>query len=227
MATAKETLRRQSRTLIEILEEEDQKECVTGCRGRWITLAEDIMERNGISSALFAKAVWELLEKGRGKYRNILITGPANCGKTFMLLPLTVIFNAFSNPATNTFAWVGAEKAELIFLNDFRWQSHLIPWHDLLLLLEGGLVHLPAPKTHFAQDLTLDGITPVFATSKHAIMFIKGGVVEERETEMMSVRWNEFRFHSQIPATQQQCVPPCGHCFSHFIIGNANQKQTE
>ena len=221
MASASDTLLRQSRTLIEILRGAEQTECVTGCGGRWITLAQNIMERNGISSVFFAKSVWELLEKGRGKYRNILFTGPANCGKTFIILPITIIFNAFSNPATNTFAWVGAEKAEVIFLNDFRWQAQLIPWHDLLLLLEGGLVHLPAPKTHFAHDLTLDGITPVFATSKHAIMFVKGGAVDERETEMMAVRWKEFSFRSQIPATEQQHVPPCGHCFAKFIIDNS------
>lgn len=117
---------------------------------------------------------------------------------------------------------MGAEKAEVIFLNDFRWHPKLIPWHDLLLLLEGGLVHFPAPKTHFSQDLTLAGTTPIFATSKHAIMYITGGggVVEERETEMMAVRWKQLIFHSQIPAEEQQSVPACGHCFSNLFIHN-------
>lgn len=220
MAEAKMTIERQSKTRIELLREHKDRNCVDGCGGRWLTLATDILQRNGIPNATFSRAVWELLEKGRGKYRNILITGPANCGKTFILLPITVIFYAFSNPATNTFAWVGAEKAEVIFLNDFRWQPKLLPWHDLLLLLEGGLVHLPAPKTHYSKDLTLAGSTPIFATSKHAIIFITGGVVEERETEMMSVRWKQFIFQNQIPADEQECVPPCGHCFSALIIDN-------
>ena len=50
--------------------------------------------------------------------------------------------------------------------------------------------------------------------SKHPIMCIKGGLVDERETEMMSVRWNQFTFTSQIAASEEECVPPCGHCFS-------------
>ena len=96
------------------------------------------------------------LEKGRGKYRNIMIIGPANCAKTFLLKPLSVIYNTFCNPATGSFAWVGVQDKECIFLNDFRWSQQLLPWHDLLLLLEGEIVHFPAPKTHFMQDIQLD-----------------------------------------------------------------------
>ncbi|KAJ8021669.1 hypothetical protein HOLleu_38941 [Holothuria leucospilota] len=136
-----------------------------------------------------------------------------------MFLPLTVIYEVFSNPATNTFAWVRVEKAEVIFLNDFRWSQQLISWHDLLLLLEGGLVHFHAPKTHFARDLILTGDTPVFATSKHALVYIKAGAIDDVETEMMSVRWRQFILQSQIPVIEQ-VISPCGHCFANFILLN-------
>ena len=33
---------------------------------------------------------------------------------------------------TGTFAWLGAEEAEVIFLNDFRWSQAVIAWADLL-----------------------------------------------------------------------------------------------
>ena len=46
--------------------------------------------------------------------------GPANTGKTFIISPLKVLYKAFINPATGTFAWVGAENAEVVILNDFR-----------------------------------------------------------------------------------------------------------
>lgn len=107
----------------------------------------EILDKNGISPVFFSTAVKESLLKGSGKNRNLLITGNANCGKTFLLNPLTVIYDTFCNPATGSFASVGVDKAECIFLNDFRWCSQLIPWHDLLLMLEGHVVHLPAPKT--------------------------------------------------------------------------------
>ena len=162
-------------------------------------MAIDILTRNGIDVTAFAGAVRVLLEKGCGKYRNIYLKGPANCGKTFLLNPLNQIYSTFSNPATMTFAWVGAEDADVIFLNDFRWWSkQIIPWHDLLLMLEGHLVHLPAPKSHYSKDATLSSDVPIFCTAKEEISFVKGGVLDATETEMMRVRRNVFGFHTEI-----------------------------
>ena len=124
----------------------------------------------------------------------------------------------FDNPATSSFAWVGAEKAEVIFLNDFRWSSQLIPWHDLLLLLEGENVHLPAPKTHFVQDILLSADTPIFATSSNEIKFIKNGIIVERETEMMAVRWKVYKFYKTIREDEQIEMIPCPHCFSKLVL---------
>ena len=114
-------------------------------------MAEKLIHRNGIDLLVFATACSMLLEKGRGKYRNILLTGPANCGKTFIPNPLNVVYKTFSNPASTSFAWIGVENCEILFLNDFRWSSQILAWHDMLLLLEGQTVHLPAPKSHYAQ----------------------------------------------------------------------------
>ena len=36
----------------------------------------------------------------------------------------------------------------------------------LLLMLEGQLVHLPTPKSHFAKDTVFDSDTPILATLK-------------------------------------------------------------
>ena len=62
----------------------------------------------------------------------------------------------------------------VIFLNDFRWSPQVLPWHDLLLLLEGQTVHLPAPKTRYSKDIVFDKDTPIFCTSKHQLIFVKG-----------------------------------------------------
>lgn len=121
-----------------------------------------------------------------------MLTGPADCGKTFLLNPLNKIYHTFTNPVSSNFAWVGAEKAEVIFLNDFRWSAQIITWHDLLLLLEGQVVHLPAPKSHFAADVKFDRDTPIFCTTKQPLSLVRNGCVDERETEMMQVRWVYF-----------------------------------
>ena len=92
----------------------------------------------------------------------------------------------------------------LIFLNDFRWSSQIIQWHDFLLLLEGQMVHLPAPKTHYAKDIALEKDTPIFCTGKQPFVYIKNGVIDERETEMMSVRWKIFHLNVQIQKDVQK-----------------------
>ena len=66
--------------------------------------------------------------------------------------------------------------------------KNIIPWADILLLLEGQLVHFPAPKTHYCKDVTLEKDTPIFCTGKGPIVFGKASVIDVRETEMMQVR---------------------------------------
>ena len=215
---AKDKLERASKTRLTLLNEAKEGECEEGCHGQWIRQATEILHNNNISEQDFTSSVRDLLVKGRGKYRNIMIIGPADCGKTFLFNPLRSIFKTFSNPASGTFAWVGVDNAEVIFLNDFRWTSNLIPWHDLLLLLEGQEVHFPAPKTHFAKDISLIADTPIFSTSKGPLRYIKNGIIDERETEMMKVRWNIYQLHWQIPRDLQRDIPACGKCFASFII---------
>ena len=175
-------MERSEKSRAEILYSQLGKECVVGCDPRWLQMARNLLERNNIAGDEFSEAIRNLLDRGRGKYRNLYLKGPSNCGKTFLLNPLTSIYNTFCNPASTTFAWVGAEEAEVLFLNDFRWSANIIPWHDLLLLLEGHEVHLPAPKTHYRCDFSLKGDTPIFCTAKEEISFVRAGVLDERET---------------------------------------------
>ena len=220
MDNAEKKLKRGAMSRIDILEDCLNERCVDGCKGIWLAAANDILNNNNITPNDFASAIHKLLKKGRGKYRNLFITGPANCGKTFLLNPLTEIFHCFVNPASTTFAWVGAEEAEVIFLNDFRWSSQLIPWHDLLLLLEGQPVHLPAPKSHFSKDILLTCDTPIFCTSSQKLSYIKNGAINERETEMMLVRWNTFELYAQIPHNNQVNIKSCKKCFANLILRN-------
>ena len=126
MEEASETLLRSRLTRLEILGEALQNPCNEQCNGQWIDCAKQLLRWKDISQDTFTQAVRNLLEQGRGKFRNILIKGPANTGKTFILNPLNVVYKSFSNPTTSTFDWVGTEKAEVIFLNDFRWNPQII-----------------------------------------------------------------------------------------------------
>ena len=56
-------------------------------------------------------------------------------------------------------------------------------------MLDGQVMHLPAPKTHHAKDIMFEKIIPIFWTGKQSLIYVKNGVIDQRETEMMSVRW--------------------------------------
>ena len=115
---------------------------------------------------------------------------------------------------------MGADEAEVIYLNDFRWSRTVIAWADLLQALEGDVVHLPAPKNFCRRDLELSADTPFFATSDAPLVLIKGGNVDHTNTEMMNVRWKLFHFSRPIPQDSQIKMEPCGHCFAKFILDN-------
>ena len=69
--------------------------------------------------------------------RHAYLHGSSNCGKSFILSPLKVIFkNTFCNPPTCSSAWIGDEEARVTFLNDLRWELKLIAWADLWQALE-------------------------------------------------------------------------------------------
>lgn len=170
LENSKDNLQRKRKSRIQLLKGARDGECVQNCSGQWWISAKEVLQGNGVDINYFGHHVHELLQKGRGKYRNLMIVGPANCAKKFLLNPLNVIFNTFSNPESTSFAWVGAEQAECIFLNDFRWSPAVIQWHDSLLMLEGQLVHLPAPKSHYAKDIVFEKDTPIFATGKNPII---------------------------------------------------------
>ena len=147
------------KTRIELLEESGSSP-VEDCHGQWMSAATEILNSNGISIERFSSAVYNALKRGRGKYRNAYLFGPANCGKTFLVSPLKEIFKYFVNPASGSFAWLGIENAEVVLLNNSRWKPSLIPWCELLQILEGDTVHFPVPKNLVSKDIVLDKDTP-------------------------------------------------------------------
>ena len=51
-----------------------------------------------------------------------------------------------------------------------------------------------------------------------SIAFIRGGQLDQRETEMMGVRWNHFKLYKQIARDAQREVAACAKCFARLIL---------
>ena len=131
------------------------------------------------------------------------------------------ICNAFSNQANDNYAWVGADNAEVIILQNFRWGSELICWKDLLLPLEGEPVKLPSPKNQFATDVSIKtdmqmtDITKIECVGKH-------NMGDNWEKKMIDVQWKVFEFYHRIPQHEQKNIL-CPRCFAELIfLGNSD-----
>lgn len=219
MENATLELERETPSRLELLKICNEGQCTSLCNKTWLTCALELLQKNIIHPFVYASAMRDALIKGRGKFRNIMIIGPANCGKTFMLKPLEKIYKTFLSPANDKYGWVGADKAELILLQDYRWNRESIQWKDLLLLLEGETVKLPAPKNLFNSDVVISKDIPIFATSKSKIVHCgKFNYSDERETEMMSARWKYIEFSYQIPQSMQKEISPCERCFAELAL---------
>ena len=132
--------------------------------------------------------------------------------------PLKVIYQAFSNPATGSFAWIGAEEAEIIYLNDFRWHPKIIAWPEFLQALEGDTVHLPAPKNFCSKDIELSKDTPFFCDLGCAVSASERGCDGSCEYRNDELPMGFFHFWKQIPHAEQEDIPPCRFCFAKFIL---------
>jgi len=193
--------------------------CVENCH--WLQYAIEVLRLNRIEVRKFATYLRESLTLGRGKYRNLMLVGESNCAKTFMLRPLKRIFGdrLYENPAHDKYCWVGAESADVILLQDFRYSRDIIPWSSLLLLLEGETVKLPAPKNHHESDVVIDTDIAIFATSKSKIEY-RGpfNLGDEKEQGMMDSRWRVIKFTHVFSQADQKDIKPCEKCFSELVL---------
>ena len=92
--------------------------------GSWLACTLETLRHNNIDPKEFSNIVLNKLERGRGKGKNIMICGPTNCAKLFILLPLTKIYKCFMTPSQGIYNWVNAPDKEIIFLNDIRYEEN-------------------------------------------------------------------------------------------------------
>ena len=211
---------------IERVKEALSKDCIANCNKAWYECATEGLRLTNIAIGSYAMSLRDSLKHGRGKFKNVILVGPANCGKTFMLKPVKCSFKEsemFENPFSDKFEWVGAEQASVLILQNYRWSKESSAWKDLPLLLEGETVTLPAPKTFYAEDVVIDSTVAIFATGKAPITY-KGpyNTMDAGEDAMMSVRWKAIKFYHQFSEMDQKGVEPCARCVAELVFVGAD-----
>ena len=194
--------------------------CVEGCDGKWLESAREVLRGNNINIFTFADSMRKCLSVGRSKYNNILLYGPRNCGKSFLLNPLEDMYKCFMNPTEGKYCWNGLDNCEVAVLQDLRWSPELIKWSDILTLLEGQTVHLARPKNIYATDMTIHktNTIPFFASTKQPLVLKDSHEqIMKVETLMMEARWHKIEFSYEMPEETIRRMKECPHCFSVLI----------
>ena len=87
---------------------------------------------------------------------------------------------------------------------------------------------MPRPKNQFATDLLIDRSNnlAIFATSKTPIKYVgKFNLQDERETDMMSSRWQMFFFSHQID--NPRVINPCTRSFVELVLLGAEPEELQ
>lgn len=226
-------VQRQKMSRMEVVLSFLHKPCVEGCNSTWLDAAIEILHNNDINVFVFADHIRKCLTVGRSKYTNILLHGPRNCGKSFLLNPLEDMYKTFINPTEGKYCWVGLDDCEVALLQDLRWSPELIKWSDFLVLLEGQTVHLARPRNVYPTDMTIpkSNTIPFFATTKLPLVYSRGGFSREepqeekdknKDTLMMDARWRQIKFTHEMPQETLRKIKECPHCFSVLVTRGMN-----
>ena len=222
--------KRAEKTLMVLLEEamlgeHSKDKSGRACDGSWLSAALEILSLNNISRDYFSQRVVKALRNGRGKGYNMMICGPTNCAKSFLLMPLERIYNVFFQPSSGSFNWLHAPNAEVLFLNDIRYEEkgdqEVMPWRQFLNLLEGCTVNIRRPGNIYDGDLAwTDSSAPIFATAENPIVRIKHGAVVPGETEQIQERWGDIIWlkHQFLGSDVRYDIISCGKCFAELLL---------
>ncbi|MEE8288754.1 MAG: hypothetical protein V3R25_04995 [Nitrosomonadaceae bacterium] len=243
---AEEIAEREEKPLLELLQEALRQDCRTDvesgvvCDGAWLAAALEIIEKNPgaiqenacasyngkvFSAKTFSQMILNALRYGRSKGHNVMLIGPSDTGKSFLLAPLLLIYMCFVCPAKTSFNFVGALETEVVVFNDIRYDPNgggdrdFMPWGQLLNLLDGSPINVSMPKTHFTSDVQWTKRQPIFASSDKKIMRIMNGKFDQGESNQMDNRWVYVALsHVWQGGDLKHDLIACPRCFAQLVL---------
>ena len=182
------------------------------------------LDNNHVRSQ-FCQAVYRALAEGRKKKTNVMLLGPTNAAKSFLVKPLAQIYRAYKIPDSGNYQLESILDKEIVFLNDFAWDPRetWMRWAYFKDFLEGGGVNVGRPKNRggdvwFAKDI------PVIGTSPHRIeLQVRDGrrvAVDAIETSQMDSRWEYINLSVSVPGDFVVECGPCSRCAAEvYLLG--------
>ena len=203
------------KTLLQKLEDAVLKECC--CGGCWQDGAEQLLERNQISPAVFCAAMRRALDLGASRGVNIACVGEKGCGKSTLLEPLDKIFRAYPKPqAGSTFGLTDLKDFDVMLWQDYFHDEKTMKFTDLLALFVGEAINVRLvggnEPYRNAAPIFYSGVVPMRCG-------LHDRTVSEKLNGMMDDRFAIFRFTQDIPMEfRQEQWPKCGACAARFYL---------
>ena len=171
---------------------------------------------------VFLQAIKNILEKGRENFRNILIKGPGNTGKHFLLVHWTLCTgHSVTQVHPRLGGWVGrSRKGRGYCLQWLQMEPQIIQWHNLLQMLEGQSSHLPAPKSYFSKDLEFTRHPPSFLHRETGFALRQGEVIDKRETKWWLYTGTLFNFNDKFIITYSILHMVLCWIYAKFLSGS-------
>ena len=217
---AKVRARRREVGRLGLLVEATNTNCVCTPSGRWKELAVDTLGKNNCRG-LFCAAMYKALLEGRKKGNNVFLLGPTNAGKSFLVKPLSLIYNVYTIPDGGSYQLESILDKELVFLNDFEWDTKetWMRWSYFKDFLEGSAMTVARPKNR-GGNVPFDRDLPVIGTAAGPIQYLvragRASVVHVGETQQMDSRIVYIWLRS--PGGEVVECPPCSRCAAELYM---------
>ena len=219
-----------SSSRMQLLQAALAKGCV--CGGDWLHHIQVSFRTNGINAAELCHYTLHALERGRHESVKavVLLGRHGGEGKSMFLRPLDTIFGeeyVQRCPQPGRFPLLGLDEKKIALLDEWHFDTDILPMPIQLLWLEGKPVPVTLPQNVPGQTghLVYTGDAPIFITAPEDALrdIMSGGMAAPTgECSMLLRRLKLFHFTVPIPPPQRDFAP-CPRCFATFVMANAQE----
>ncbi|KAF4713706.1 hypothetical protein FOZ62_008820, partial [Perkinsus olseni] len=156
MNSAANNVDRAAKGRLQILRESAEAGGCT-CGGVASQAIQHILSRNSVPFTSFSESVIGMLRGGRSRNRNLAISGPSACGKSYLMGHLGEIYESLGALGSGSYplAILLEKNVEIFILDDFRYNGKQVGFgvSDCLCFFEGKtLLTVALPKTVSKSD---------------------------------------------------------------------------
>ena len=214
-------------TRLDALNAAMHKDCV--CDGQWPAHVKKALDANKIDAAELAHDMYTSFDQGRGENTKVVTLAGLRGGegKSFIFYPFSEVIGERYLQDTlpkGNFPLMDIMNKKIVLLDEWRFNSSVLPLAYQLLWFEGKPVPVARPQNHEQGNCMYRGSAPIFITTglKRLDKMMEEAAATEQsghssEATMLLRRLKIYKFTKPLPPPASH-VARCAHCFAWFLI---------